>query len=77
MHLDRAERPRPERTVKAYLWDIAARPGFRPRLAALVAFGSAVVMKDGLLVAGAVLGVSIVIGVLVGYPLYRRTGRVP
>jgi hypothetical protein len=46
-------------------------------LVALDAFGTSVVIKSGPVVALAILGGCVVVGIVVGYPIYRRTGRVP
>jgi hypothetical protein len=63
--------------MTSFLRSISAQPGFRFKLIALGAFGASVVIKSGLVVAAAILGGCIVVGVVIGYPIYRRTGRVP
>jgi hypothetical protein len=65
------------RTLLSFLQAIRAQPGFWFKVIALGAFGASVVIKSGFVVAVAILVGCIIVGVLIGYPIYRRTGRVP
>jgi hypothetical protein len=69
--------PRGERTFRAFVWAIRTRPGFQFKVLATAAFGLGVVLKSGVLVMLAWGGGGVALGVAIGYPLFRRSGRVP
>lgn len=69
--------PRGDRTLRAFLWAIRTRDGFRLKLLATGAFGLGVVIKSGVLTMLVWGGAGIALGLVIGYPLFRRSGRVP
>ena len=68
---------RSNRTLVSFFAAIRARPGFKLKLGSIAALGLSVALRSGVLVAVAILVGSLVLGIAIGYPLYRRTGRVP
>jgi hypothetical protein len=58
-----------------YLREMRRAPGSSPRLIAVVAFSLALVLNEGARTAGVVVGGSLALTLLVGYPLYRHLGQ--
>lgn len=68
--------PPGERTFGAYLRAIHSAPTFRVQTLAVFVFGLGVVIRSGVLVMLMWLGIGLAILVVLGYPLFRRRGRI-
>jgi ABC-type dipeptide/oligopeptide/nickel transport system permease subunit len=68
---------RGDRTVRAFLTAIRASPAFGMRVAATLAFAVSLVLTKGFATAIFALVLGAVLGLVIGYPLFRRRGRVP
>jgi len=64
------------RDLRTYVEGVRSRPGSRLQFAAVLAFGTGVVVRRGWAVAAAILGGALLLGLAIGYWRFRRTGRI-
>ncbi len=65
------------RTFRGFLRAIRESPGFWFRMTALLAFGSSLAAREGVRAVLTTFVAAVVIGTLIGYPLFLKRGRVP
>lgn len=65
-----------DRSLRAFFRAIRGQPGFWAQVAGTAAFGTASAIRSGIIVALLLLAVGIGLMVGLGYPRYRRRGRI-
>ena len=66
-----------DRSLRGFLRAIRTEPGFSLRVAAAVAFCSSLALMKGLVTAFVAVAAGVAIGLLIGFPFYRRRGYLP
>ena len=65
----------PDRSFRAFLRAVPTEPGMALRLVALAALGIALSIQKGWLIVLVTLAGCVLLGCLLGYPYFRRHGR--
>lgn len=74
---DRQTDPHGSRSFSAFLRAVRETRVFWLRTAAVATLGTSLLVTKGVLTTITALVIGVLIGVLVGYPLFKKRGRVP